>query len=271
MQVTAGTPSFQAINAALLYGGLLLCVVAVVLTLKRGRSTAGAGMAAAPQSPPRIPSAAATLLRRWGMPLLLGLLLLPSLWFVFTVAGPDGWSLQGLRDAPFSEAGETLLAALVLPATLVLAGVWPFGTMAGGPRFAPLAALLLLVVVVPMVGQGLEHWRSLYAGWLVLAAFIAAARANWPRLMACAGLFAIACGVETAFWAGTSLTIIASLLSIRPGTGGALLRLAYLAAGACGIAALRATLANEVVYSVLMLLAVSTWRTPSSHPSRRTP
>jgi hypothetical protein len=187
---------------------------------------------------------------------LLGLLLVPSLWFVMTIAGPDAWSLQGLRDAPFSPAGETLLAALLLPASLVLAGVWPFGFLTNGPRFAPLAALLLVVVLVPMVGEGLEHWRSLYAGWLVLAAFVAAATANWPRVMACAGLFAIACGGATASWSGTSLTIIASLLSLRPATSRPLGRLACLAAGACGMAALQATLAHEVVYSVLMLLAV---------------
>ena len=87
--------------------------------------------------------------------MLLGLLLVPSIWFVFTVAGPAAWSIQGLRDAPFSPAGETLLASLLLPATLVLAGVWPFGAIAGGPRFAPLGAILLIAVVVPMVGDGL--------------------------------------------------------------------------------------------------------------------
>jgi hypothetical protein len=190
------------------------------------------------------------------MPLLLGLLLVPSAWFVVTVAGPDAWSLQGLRDAPFSSAGETLLAALLLPATLLLAGVWPFGALAGGPRLAPLGALLLLFMVVPMLPEGLEHWRSAYAGWLVLAALVAAATATWPRVMACAGLFAIACGSGVAFGAGAALTVIASVLSLRSVSGEALLRLAYLAAGACGIAALRATLANEVVYSVLMLLVV---------------
>jgi hypothetical protein len=252
-RVGAGNPSFQLINGAMLYGGLLLFTAAFVLSLQRGRATAGA---VAP-GPAIVQATPAPRWRQWAMPLLLALLLLPSLWFTVTVAGPDAWSLQGLRDAPFSEAGETLLTAMLLPASLVLAGVWPFGFVAGGPRLAPLAALLLLAVVVPMAGQGLEHWRSLYAGWLVLAAFIASATANWPRVMACAGLFAIACGTEGMFWAGTALTMIGSLLSLRPGTRGPLVRLAYLAAGACGMAALRATLATEVVYSVLMLLAVA--------------
>lgn len=253
-RVTQGTPSFHAINNGLLYGGVLLFIVASALALKGGRPAAAGPV---PEPPPQgTTSIRAGLARRWGMPALLGLLLVPSLWFVMTIAGPDAWSLQGLRDAPFSPAGETLLAALLLPASLVLAGVWPFGFLANGPRFAPLAALLLLVVLVPMVGEGLEHWRSLYAGWLVLAAFVAAATANWPRVMACAGLFAIACGGATASWSGTSLTIIASLLSLRPATSRPLGRMACLAAGACGMAALQATLAHEVVYSVLMSLAV---------------
>ena len=255
-RVPDGTSSFRAINGALLLGGLLLFIVAVMLSLK---GPPGTGMAAGPLAPhvdaPR-PQGIPALLRRWGMPVLLGLLLVPSLWFVVTVAGPDASSLQGLRDAPFSPAGEVLLASLLLPATLVLAGVWPFGGIAGGPRLAPLAALLLVLVIMPMVGDGLEHWRSPYAAWLVLAALVAAVGRNWPQLMAGAGLFAIACGMAPAFWAGTSLTIVASLLALRRTAHAPLLRLACFVAGACGIAALRATLANEVVYSVLMLLAV---------------
>ena len=256
-RVPHGTPSFQLINGALLTGGLLLFVVGIAMARRKGRpeavvSPVSPGMVPGGAAPSRIPA----ILRRWGMPGLLGLLLVPSLWFVFTVAGPDAWSLQGLRDAPFSPAGETLLASLLLPATLVLAGVWPFGAIAGGPRFAPLGALLLIAVVVPMIADGLEHWRSLYAAWLVLAGLVAAMSANWPGITAGAGLFAIACGSEAVYWAGASLTIIASMLTLAASMRVTVARLAYFAAGACGIVALRATLANEVVYSVLMLLPV---------------
>lgn len=262
-RVPAGTPSFQLINGLMLYGGLGLFAVAVALSLRGGRPRLAATSSMTP-GPGGPPPAVTQAMRRWGMPLLLGVLLVPAFWFVVTVAGPDASSLQGLRDAPFSPAGETLLAALLLPATLVLAGVWPFGIVAAGPRLAPLAALLLAIVVVPMLPDGLEHWRSAYAGWLVLAALVAAARMNWPGVMACAGLFAIACGSGLALWAGSFLTVIASLLSLWPATDAKLLRLAGLAAGACGIAALRETLGNEVVYSVLMLLAVvvGAFRTP---------
>ena len=252
-RVPGGIPSFQLINGVMLYGGLLLFGLATARSLTRGRPDFTAMPVTARGAPA---SVVPQVVRRWGMPVLLGLLLIPSLWFVVTVAGADARSLQDLRDAPFSPAGETLLAALLLPATLVLAGAWPFAVVAGGPRLAPVGALLLLVVVVPMLPEGLEHWRSAYAGWLVVAAMMGAATANWPRVMACAGLFAIACGSGVAFWAGAALTVVASVLSRTLPIGEALRRLAYLVAGACGIAALRLTLANEVVYSVLMLLAV---------------
>jgi hypothetical protein len=264
-RVPDGTASFRVINGALLYGGLLLFGVSAVTALQghgfahlHGESThlASAGHAAA------IPRAS-SLPGRWGMPILLGALLLPSTWFTFTVAGPEAWSLQGLRDAPFSPAGETLLAALLLPASLVLAGIWPFGRLTRGPRLAPFAALLLMVVVVPMAGDGLAHWRSGYAAWLVVGAMVAAVRPRWTSLMAGGGLFVISCGGQAAL-AGAALTVVASLLSFRPATNEPLLRAAYLAAGACAIAGLRATLANEVIYSVLMLLltVIAILRTP---------
>jgi hypothetical protein len=196
------------------------------------------------------------LVRRWGMPLLLVLLLVPALGLLLTVAGSGGASLRGLRDAPLSSAAETLLAALLLPATLVLAAVFPFGPVARGPRFAPVGALLLLVAVVPLLGEGLEHWRSLYAGWLAVGAVVTAWKAQWPRVLACAGLFGIACGGGSVWWAGTLLTVLASLLSWPQTAHEQAWRPAMLAAAACGIAALQATLGVEVVYSAVLVIAV---------------
>lgn len=296
--------SFHTINNAILWCGLLLVVVAVAEgwraghrassipaavallvafagcggTLREGRVLLSllAGLVGAAvltvlrvgtaTQAPREPGAVSRAggFRRWGMPLLLSLLLLPALWFWLTVAGPEGVSLQGLREAPFSPAAETLLAALLLPASLVLAGTWPFGGLTRGPRYAPLGAMLLLVVVLPLLGEGVEHWRSLYAGWIVLGAVVAAVGARWPHLMASAGLFAIVCGGPSAWWAGMSLTLIASLISLVPGVRGMPVRVVMLVAAGCGIVALGATLGNEVVYSAAMLLAtiIGMLRTP---------
>jgi hypothetical protein len=118
--------------------------------------------------------------------------------------------------------------------------------------------------MVPRLGEGLEHWRSAYAGWLVLAAFVAAVKADWPALLAAGGLFAVACSGGRVQWAGTVLTITASLWSLAPEVPAALRRLMLLGAAACAITALRATLGVEVTYSVLMVLAlmVGILRTP---------
>lgn len=192
------------------------------------------------------------------MPILLALLFFPSIWFALTVAGPGALSLQGLREAPFSSAAETLLASLLLPATILLAGTWPFGPLVRDARFAPLGALLLWLVVVPLLGEGLEHWRSVYAGWLVIGAFAAAFTRRRPQLMAAAGLFAIACGGESVGWAGVTLCTIASVISLVPELGlrsRVPRRILQLGAASCGIAALGVTLGVEVVYSTAMVLA----------------
>jgi len=300
--VTAASASFQTINNGLLWCGLVLGLIALASAWRGGQRVASAplgvalvlalggcsellreghvaisliagavgavAISALPVAPVRVSSDPATpvvlsAVRRWGMALLLALLLLPSLWFALTVAGPEGMSLQGLREAPFSTAAETLLAALLLPASLILAGVWPFGFIARGPRFAPLGALLLLLVVLPLLDEGMEHWRSVYSGWLVLSALIAAVGATWPQLVAGAGLFAIGCAGGSFWWAGALLTMIASLLSLAPRMHVAR-RGAMLAAAGCGIVALRATLGVEVVYSTAMALAtvIAIVRTP---------
>lgn len=262
-RVTAGSPSFNAINGALLYGGLLLVAGGIVAAWRSGwRDREPPSIAA--ETPAPAVNGVRAFMRRWGMPVLLGLLLIPSAWFFFTVAGPDARSLPAILDAPFSAAGETLLAALLLPATLVLAGSWPFGPLARGPRLAPLGALLLLGIIVPRLGEGLEHWRSPYAAWLVLAAFVSAAGANWPALLASVGLFAIACSGGQVRMAGVVLSIIASVWSLSPDAPPVLRRIVLLGVAACAIAALRATLGVEVVYSVLMVLAfmLGVLRTP---------
>ena len=296
---------FHTINNALLWGGLELAGVAMtegwrrghrtrlapmalasalafvaclplmrqgrfIVSLLAGTATAAAIVALAPKrravpaTSTGRPEVLSVPVRRWAMPLLLSLLLVPALWLLLTVAGP-GFSVETLRDAPLSSAAETLLAALILPATLVLAAIFPFGLIVRDARLAPVGALLLLAVVVPLLADGLEHWRALYAGWLVLGAFVAGWKAQWPGILACGGLFAIAAGAATAAWGGAALAVLASLLAIRPTMSPRLKRLILLGAATCGIIALRSTLGVEVVYSAAMVLAtiIGIQRTPT--------
>ena len=227
-----------------LFAGTAVTAAVVALALKRQTVQATSSEA------PRVPSVP---LRRWVVTLTLSLLLVPAFWLLLTVAG--GLSLRALRDAPLSAAAETLVAALILPATLVFAGVFPFGLIVRDARLAPIGALLLLAVVVPLLPDGLEHWRALYAGWVVLAAFVAGWKARWPGLVGCAGLFAIAVGAESAWWEGVALAVLASLLALRPTMSPRLRRLILLGAATCAIVALRSTLRVEVVYSAAMVLA----------------
>jgi hypothetical protein len=195
-------------------------------------------------------------IRRWAMLCALLLLLVPAFWYASIVAGPDGiWSTR-LADVPFSAAGETLLAALLLPATLLLGGVWPFSGLAEGARLAPLAGLLLYLVVLPAAPDGLEHWRSLYAGWLLVAGFMAAWGSRWSYLVGAGGLFAIACGNAGAQLAGLLLTVAACILELA-GTGArqsTLRGAATLCAAMAAIVALPGTMTTEVVYSTLFVL-----------------
>jgi len=128
---------------------------------------------------------------------------------------PSWWVLAGF-----------LPAVLVFLITLVAAPASDAVTF----HSDQVGALLLMAVVVPMITDGLEHWRSLYAAWLVLAGLVAAMRADWPGITAGAGLFAIACGSEAVYWAGASLTIIASLRTLDASMRVTVARLAYFAA-----------------------------------------
>ena len=227
-----------------LFAGTAVTAAVVALALKRQTVQATSSEA------PRVPSVP---LRRWVVTLLS-----PSFWFP-PLGSFSQWRgvfhCGRLRDAPLSAAAETLVAALILPATLVFAGVFPFGLIVRDARLAPIGALLLLAVVVPLLPDGLEHWRALYAGWVVLAAFVAGWKARWPGLVGCAGLFAIAVGAEGARWEGVALAVLASLLALRPTMSPRLERLILLGAATCAIVALRSTLGVEVVYSAAMVLA----------------
>lgn len=251
-RVPEGTASFRLINGILLWGGVILVGIGAMVSWHRRTWRR-------PAARPEIADPARAALRgplqRFGMPVLLAVLLVPSLLLLLTIAGTEGMSLQGLRNAPLSAAAEVLLATLILPATLVLSGIWPFGALARGPRLAPLAAALLLIVVLPLLGESLAHWRSVYAGWLVLAAFIAAARADGPGLMACGGLFALSCSEGPARWAGALLVTIAAASSMTASMRSPVRRVACLAAALCGLVALGGTLQVEVFFSVAMVLA----------------
>ena len=182
-------------------------------------------------------------------------------WLAWRAAGADGLALAGLGDAAFSPALQTLLGALLLPASLALAGVPPFDRFMPGAVLAPVAAVLLGRYLLPGLPDAVEHWRSAGALWLVLAAADAVRRHRRALLVACTALFAILVGGDAARGWGGVLAFVAALFDIVPATprvippwaARATLGVALVAWGA----ALRAMLATEVVYSVAMVVVLA--------------
>lgn len=200
-------------------------------------------------------------LDRWPVLPLLAVVALATAWLAWRAVGADGLAIRGLADAAFSPALQTLLGLLLLPLLFAVAGVPPFDRFVPGAVFAPVAAAILVRGVRPGFGDGVEHWRSAAALWLLLAAADAVRRRRPAVLVACAALFALLAGDETARAPGMVLTVVASLADVVPATVRAVpAALARVALGAAAVAwtlALRATLATEVVYSVAMVAVLT--------------
>jgi hypothetical protein len=189
--------------------------------------------------------------------LLLAAAAVSTAWLAWRVAGADGLDVAGLGDAAFSPALQTLLGVLVLPSAFALAGVPPFDRFVPGAVLAPVAAALLARSVLPGLADGVEHWRSAGALWLVLAAADAVRRQRGALVLACAGLFALLVGGEEARLAGGLLAVVASLVDLARAAEWALPawsgRAAIGTALVAWVMAVRAALATEVVYSVAMV------------------
>jgi hypothetical protein len=182
-------------------------------------------------------------------------------WLAWRAAGADGLGVAGLGDAAFSPALQTLLGVLVLPSVFALAGVPPFDRFVPGAVLAPVAAALLARSVLPGLPDGVEHWRSAGALWLVLAAADAVRRHRGALVLASAGLFALLVGGGEARLAGGLLALVASLIDLTRAAGWALPawsgRVAIGAALVGWVVAIRAALATEVVYSVAMVAVLT--------------
>lgn len=200
-------------------------------------------------------------LDRWPVLPLLAVIALATAWLAWRAAGADGLGIRGLADAAFSPALQTLLGVLLLPLLFAVAGVPPFDRFVPGAAFAPVAAAILVRGVRPGLGDGVEHWRSAAALWLLLAAADAVRRRRLALLAVCAALFALLTGDETARAPGMVLAAAASLADVVPAMVRAVPAwLARVALGAAAVAwtlALRATLATEVVYSVAMVVVLT--------------
>lgn len=232
----AAPTSFVTINKVLAGSGLLLVLASVVLVLRSGwkRDVAlpaaapmlgyrgvdwlgGSGLVIAAVAPHLILIGLGFLLaisgavrstvhsgkRFWLVPLVVGAGLLgAALVLMLTILGPIGGLLAGLPAGPFSPPAERLLVLLLGGSTLLLSALPP---LAGAPwrlALSPLAAILLVRVILPGFPQGRAEWEPL-AMLLLAAAFIPAALTRrWPIMAVSGGLAALWSGEPQAVFAG---------------------------------------------------------------------
>jgi hypothetical protein len=147
----------------------------------------------------------------------LAVLALGYLWYTLArVAGPMPVGFLALRDAPYSEAFETMMA---LPLALVawcLLGLWPFHGVSRGPLTGLLGAAVLVKLVAPVLPHGLAHWQPLLYLLCVLAAWHAAKAPRGEALSTILAALGLLSGSIPAGWAAFGLLTVAMLLAARP-------------------------------------------------------
>jgi hypothetical protein len=119
----------------------------------------------------------------------------------------------------------------------------------------PVAAALVLRVVLPALPEGVMHWRSPVSVWPLVAGAVAAVRGRVDAWLGATGLYVLFVGSgPAAAWSGLLLTVLASGVALLPSEGAWRLRgaAAGIVAVAVALAAgLEAALEQEVVYSVV--------------------
>jgi hypothetical protein len=201
--------------------------------------------------------------RRMPVAPLLALLLLPTWWLMVTIAGPEGLPMHGLADRPWSPAAELALAALLLVSAWSLAGLWPLHRQTPSLFTAPVGALLVARVAIPVAADGIAHWRAL-AMPLVIAglwhAAVSGRRAGAAAALAWIGLLAATPVGELGaalLFGGALLLALSDRMATVARRAALLIRVAgAVVGGAGGLLATAAGLHVEVVYTVLAVAAL---------------
>jgi len=151
---------------------------------------------------------------RWWLtvPLLGGVLAGIALLLMLTILGPEGGSIAALPDGPFSPPAERLLVMLLGLSSLLLAGIPPFRRTPPGLALAPLAAILMVRLVVPVLPGGLLEWQPLAMLLLLLSGGLAAFRGRWAAFAVVAGLAGLWSGEPSAAFAALVLVLFGWLI-----------------------------------------------------------
>ena len=184
--------------------------------------------------------------------------LLPSLWFLRTVAGPVGLGLATLDAVPLSAAAEAMLAPALALGTVGLFGLWPLRRW-GTPLVLPVgvAVMLRLGVAIP---AGLASWETVLVPLGVIALVHALVVAEAAEALAAgAWLAAVTGGRAAAILLAAAVVLGVVAARFRPSRPVAASWAGAAASGAAaagGALALQALLGTEVVYAVVSMLIV---------------
>lgn len=198
-------------------------------------------------------------LRPWPLvPIAVSLVLLGLYYFMSTVAGPEGLSMNGIPSLPFSPAAEAVVAAALLVASWLLTGLWPLHRWPATPLVAPAAAVLLVRVGLLAAPAGMEHWRAFDVPLAMLGVWYAAAIGRGAAVAVGGAWLALVSvapsGIAASAWLLPSAVVLDLLDADRADASPARRvagALALMAAGWGGLLALEAGLHGEVVYTVL--------------------
>ena len=146
---------------------------------------------------------------RWwlSVPLLGGALAGIGLVLMVTIVGPEGGSIAGLPEGPFSPPAERLLVMLLGAGSLLLAGIPPFSRKPPGLSLAPLAAILMARLVMPALPGGLLEWQPLAMLLLLLSGALAAFGGRWAAFAVVSGLAGLWSGEASAAFAALVLVL----------------------------------------------------------------
>jgi hypothetical protein len=199
----------------------------------------------------------------------LTLVLLPACWLMATIAGPEGLRMATLGELPLSPAAELALTPALLLAGWAVSGLWPLHRQQPGPLSAVAGVLLVVRVAIPIMPEGLEHWRALALPVIVLGLWHAALSGRWSSIavaLAWVGVLspgrAGLTGAGLLLAGGLMLELASRLGPDHPGRTVA--RVAAGLAVSCGaLLAVEAGLRVEVVYTVLavggLVAAAGAW------------
>jgi hypothetical protein len=187
--------------------------------------------------------------------------LIPSLWFMWTVAGPVGLRTATLASIPLSPAAEAMIAPALALGAVGFFGLWPLRRW-GSPLLLPVGAALLLRLGAA-APDGLQSWETVLVplGVIGLGHALLAAEPD-ETIGAATWLAAVTGGV----WAAALLAAagaIRELIGVAGGMPVVARRVAAMrcvSAAAWGLVAagaalaLRSLLGAEVVYGVITTL-----------------